>query len=101
MGKFFFELYKALSQCQTLFNSQMNPNYYKTYTINFGLTDEQKKRVEELSEESITEDSKKIPFDQLKAKVKETSTLFSNEFDQSKIQMVDGQIGRASCRERV
>ena len=90
MGKFFYDLYKALSQCQTLFNSQMNPNYYKTYTINFGLTEEQKKRVEELSEEVIVENSKKVPFDQLKAKVKETSTQFSNEFDQSKIQMVDG-----------
>ena len=53
MGKFFFDLYKALSNCQVLFASQQNPNYYKDVSINFVLTDNQKQLIEELSEEAI------------------------------------------------
>lgn len=90
MGKFFFDLYKALSNCQTLFNSQPNPAYYKDVCINFGLSDAQKALIEELSDETIVDNSKKMPFDQLKAKVKADISAFSGEFDQSKIQRIDG-----------
>ena len=55
MGKFFFDLYKALSNCQTLFNSQQNPAYYKNVVIANGLSENQKKLVETLSEEAIKE----------------------------------------------
>ena len=89
MGKFFYDLYKALSPCQILFNSQPNPNQYKTAAINFGLSDNQKALVEELSEEAIVENSKKMPFDQLKAKMKSDIAAFTNEFDQAKIQKID------------
>ncbi|MBP3772205.1 MAG: hypothetical protein J6I53_05875 [Treponema sp.] len=90
MGKFFYDLYKALSNCQILFNSQPNPNHYKNVVISFGLSDKQKALVEELSEEAITENSKKMPFDQLKAKIKADIAAFSGEFDQAKIQTIDG-----------
>ncbi|MBB5226103.1 DUF5312 family protein [Treponema ruminis] len=90
MGKFFFDLYKALSSCQVLFNSQPNPNYYKDVSINFGLSEAQKALVEELSEEAIVENSKKMQFAQLKEKVKADISAFTGEFDQAKIQMIDG-----------
>ena len=90
MGKFFYDLYKALSNCQTLFNTQPNPNYYKNIVINYGLSENQKNAIENISEEVIQENSKKMPFDQLKAKVKSDSAIFSGEFDQAKIQMIDG-----------
>lgn len=90
MGRFFFDLYKALSSCQILFNSQQNPNYYKSIVINYGLSENQKKLAEELSEDAVYEDAKKMPFNQLKEKVKSELSAFSAEFDQPKIQMIDG-----------
>ena len=89
MGKFFFDLYKALSSCQTLFNSQQNPNYYKSTVINTGLSENQKQLAESLSEEAIQESAKSGDFAQIKSKVKADITAFSGEFDQSKIQLID------------
>ena len=90
MGKFFFDLYKALSSSQVLFNSQPNPNYYKDVCINFGLSENQKALIEELSEEAIVDNSKKMQFSQLREKVKADISSFTGEFDQNKIQMIDG-----------
>ena len=90
MGKFFFDLYKSLSSCQILFNSQPNPNYYKNIVISNGLSEKQKNLSEELSEEAIQENAKKMPFDQLKAKVKSDISAFSGSFDQANIQRIDG-----------
>ena len=89
MGKFFYDLYRALSNCQTLFNTQQNPNYYKNISVDFGLSDAQKQATEELSEEAILDAAKKMSFDQLKAKVKADTQAFSGEFDQAKIQAID------------
>lgn len=89
MGKFFYDLYKAMSACQTLFNSQMNPQYYKNAAINFKLSESQKSAMELLSEESISEQCRKIPFKDLKDSVKEQLSVFSGEFDQAKIQATD------------
>lgn len=90
MGKFFFDLYKALSSCQTLFNGQQNPNYYKNIVINTCLSDAQKASAENISEEAIQEASKSMDFKQLKEKVKGDMAIFSGEFDQAKIQQIDG-----------
>ena len=90
MGKFFYDLYKALSSCQILFNSQQNPKYYKDVCVNFALTDKQKQLIEELDEEAIMENSKKMPFNQLKEKVKSDSASLMAEFDQARIQRIDG-----------
>lgn len=90
MGKFFYDLYKALSSCQILFNSQQNPKYYKDVCVNFALTDKQKQLIEELDEEAIMENSKKMPFNQLKEKVKSDSASLMAEFDQARIQSIDG-----------
>ena len=89
MGKFFYDLYRLLSATQTLFNTQQNPTFYKNISVDYGLSENQKALVEELSEEAIVETSKKMPFDQLKAKVKADVAAFSGEFDQNKIQYID------------
>jgi len=90
MGKFFFDLYKSLSSCQILFNSQPNPTYYKDVCINFGLSESQKALIEELSEEAIVDNAKKMQIAQLREKVKADISAFTSEFDQTKIQMIDG-----------
>ena len=89
LGKFFYDLYKSLSPCQILFNSQQNPNYYKNIIIDNALSDAQKKALEDLEEDAITELSKKMPFNQLKQKVKTDLATFSGEFDQARIQSID------------
>ncbi|MBR1536789.1 MAG: hypothetical protein IJ630_07610 [Treponema sp.] len=89
MGKFFYDLYKALSACQTLFNTQQNPTYYKNIAVDFGLTEEQKKAIDDLSEEAIQATAKSMPFNQLKDKVKADLQAFSSDFDQDKIQNID------------
>ncbi|MCR4822225.1 MAG: hypothetical protein K5873_05060 [Treponema sp.] len=90
MGRFFYDLYKTLSSCQILFNSQQNPNYYKNIIINSSLSDSQKKLIENLSEEAILSQSKAGDFQKVKAKIKEDISSFSAEFDQAKIQKIDG-----------
>lgn len=89
MAKFFYDLYRALSNCQTLFNTQQNPNYYKNIAVDFGMSENQKALAENLSEEAIQEATAKMPFDQLKAKIKADTQAFSSEFDQDKIQQID------------
>ncbi len=88
-GKFFYEIYKAISPSQIMFNSQQNPNFYKTMVVDAMLSDNQKKLIESLTEESIQTMSSSMPFDQLKEKIKNDISSFSGEFDQSKIQAID------------
>lgn len=88
-GKFFFDIYKAVSPSQIMFNNTPNPNYYKTLAVDGSLSETQKKLIEELSEEAIQTKSSSIPFDQLKAKVKADIDAFTGEFDQQKIMDID------------
>ncbi|MBQ0052556.1 MAG: hypothetical protein KBT11_10935 [Treponema sp.] len=88
-GKFFYDIYKAISGCQAMFNNQPNPNFYKTLAVDGSLSEAQKKLIEELTEESIQTKSSSVPFDQLKAKVKADLDTFTGEFDQQKIMDID------------
>lgn len=88
-GKFFFDIYKAISPSQIMFNSQQNPNYYKTFVVDAMLSESQKKLIESLTEETIQTLSNTMPFEQLKEKIKNDLSNFSGEFDQAKIQEID------------
>ena len=89
MGKFFYDLYKALSACKTLFETQQNPNYYKNVAVDMSLSEPQMQLIESLSEEAILEAAKSMQIAQLKEKIKSDISIFSGEFDQSKIQEID------------
>lgn len=89
LGKFFFDIYKAVSNCQIMFNNMPNPNYYKNLVVDVSLSDNQKKLVEELSEEAIQTESRTMEFKQLKLKVKSDLESFEGEFDQQKVQDID------------
>lgn len=88
-GKFFFDIYKAVSNCQIMFNNMPNPNYYKNLVVDVSLSENQKKLIEALSEEAIQTESRSMDFNQLKLKVKSDLENFESEFDQQKIQNVD------------
>lgn len=89
LGKFFFDIYKAISNCQMMFNNMPNPNYYKNLVVDNSLSENQKKLVEQLSEEAIVTESRSMEFKQLKLKVKSDLENFESEFDQQKIQDID------------
>jgi len=88
-AKFFYEVYKAISPCQITFNNMQNPNYYKMLVVDSSLTEEQKKILDNLSEESITTLANNMPFEQLKLKVKEYTDKLSADFTKEKIGEID------------
>ncbi len=88
-GKFFFDIYKAVSASQVMFNNMPNPNYYKDLVVDVSLSENQKKLIEDLSEEAIQTKARTVEFNQLKQKVKADLESFESEFDQQKIQEID------------
>lgn len=88
-GKFFFDIYKAIANCQIMFNNTPNPNYFKNLMVDVSLSENQKKLIEELSEEAIKTKSSTMEFKQLELKVKTNLENFESEFDQDKIQKID------------
>ncbi|WP_191014384.1 hypothetical protein [Treponema zioleckii] len=89
LGKFFFEIYKLISPTQLMFQNQQNPNAFKTLVVDYSLSEEQKKIVDELSEESIKTISASMEFDKLKQKVKSNLDTLSSDFSQDKIREID------------
>ncbi|MGI5059139.1 DUF5312 family protein [Treponema pectinovorum] len=89
-GKFFYEVYKAISPAQVFFNGHPNPNFYKNMAIEFSLSKNQLELSENLTEESILTLAKNMPFDKLKAKLKQDFESFAAEFDMEKIAQIDG-----------
>ncbi len=88
-GKFVYEIYKAVSSAQLMFNAQPNPSAYKNLVVDYSLSERQKKLEEEMTEESIKTMSSNMPFAQLKTKVKQNLATFLSEFDQDKVARID------------
>ncbi|MBR1714818.1 MAG: hypothetical protein IJ717_07750 [Treponema sp.] len=88
-AKFFYEVYKVISPCQYAFNNQQNPNAYKMMVIEYLLSENQKKVLDELSEESIKTFSASLSVEQLKQKVKDHMKVIVSEIDKKKIEEID------------
>ena len=88
-GKFFYELYKAVSPAQLMFQGIQNPNALKNQVVDFSLNDTQKALLEELSEESIIELSKSMSFKDLNTKIQKNTQTFMSEFDGDRINQID------------
>lgn len=89
LGKFFYDIYKAIGPCMTMFQNMDNPNQLKNMTIEFSLSEQQKQLEESLSEESIKGLSANMNHAELKKKVDHDIEVFCNEFDAQKIQSID------------
>jgi hypothetical protein len=89
LGKFFYDVYKAVSPAQILFQTIENPAYFKNVVIDTSLSDQQKTIADELSEESITTQASNMPINQLTEKLKIDTETFMNEFDMEKINRTD------------
>ena len=88
-GKFFYDLYKAVSPAQLMFQGIQNPNALKNQVVDFSLNDTQKALIEELSEESIVELSKTMSFKDLNTKIQKDTQTFMSEFDGDRINQID------------
>lgn len=89
MGKMFFDLYKALSPLQTLFNSMQNQNALKNIVVDFSLPEEIRAIEEQLSEQKIIALSKQIPLAHLKEQTDEKLSSLNDFFTAEKISKID------------
>ncbi len=88
-GKFFYEIYKVASPVQAMFMSIQNPNALKNMVVDYSLSENQKKLIENLNEDSINTMSSNMPFSELKTKIKNDMDSFMGEFDSAKITGID------------
>ena len=89
LAKLFFDLYKAISPAQVMFESINNPNILKKIVISSALTEEQKQIEESISEDNIIKLSKEIPLDRLKEQIDAKISQFNDNFTAEKISTVD------------
>lgn len=97
MGKFFYELYKALNAAQAMFNSIQNPNAIKNMVIEYSLTEQQKKTMDCLTEEYIKEQAKTVPIRELSAQINSNIAQLSKGFDSEQITKIDRLYAKLSA----
>ena len=68
-AKYFYDIYKAISQAQALFLNTQNKEIFKRWVVDYYLTDKQRESIENLSEESIIENAKTLSFDEITSKI--------------------------------
>ncbi len=90
MGKFFFEIYKAVYPAQTMFQSLPNPNVLKSLAINYFTTEEIREIEESLSEENLVKIAQQIPIDRLEEETEKRIAQYSEYFTLEKINQIEG-----------
>jgi hypothetical protein len=88
-AKLIYEIYKAVTPVQVMFQNVQNQNAFKRSVIEYSLTDNQRKIEEELTEESILSKSKTVPVNQLTQHVKESLDVFEGEFGTERINAIE------------
>ncbi|MCK9170439.1 MAG: DUF5312 family protein [Treponema sp.] len=84
-AKLIYEIYKAVTPAQVMFQNVQNENAFKRSVIEYSLSDNQRKIEEELTEEAILVKSKTVPVNQLVQHVKESLDAFEGEFGTDRI----------------
>jgi hypothetical protein len=84
-AKLIYEIYKAVTPVQVMFQNVQNENAFKRSVIEYTLSDNQRKIEEELTEEAILVKSKTVPVNQLVQHVKESLDAFEGEFGTDRI----------------
>ena len=88
LGKFFYDLYKIISPAQIMFQTTSS-GALKNLIINASLTEEQKKTVEELTEENIKRVAHASDINKVVSEVKYRVDSFANEFTDQKIMQIE------------
>lgn len=89
MAKLFYEIYKAITPSQMMFNSIENPNAFKYMVVNYALTEEQHQIAEGLSKEAIQAKAQTVSVEQITATVKEQLSKFLGAFDAERITNIE------------
>ena len=88
-AKYFYDIYKATSQAQTLFLNTQNKEIFKNWAVHFYFQEKQHEAVENLSEEKIVEGAKTLSFDQLKEKTKTDLEVLTAFFTPEVVTKID------------
>ena len=93
-AKYFYDIYKAVSQGQVLFLNNKNPEIYKRWAIDYYLSEQQRQAIDNISEEKILESYKTQSFQEVLAKVKENTEIISNYFTPEMVTKIDSLYSR-------
>ena len=88
-AQFFYSIYKVVGPARPLLAGIASSKVLKNITVENSLSDNQKKLLENLSEESILEQSKHSNAEALTEKVKKELKTFIGEFDSNQTQKID------------
>lgn len=83
-GKFIFDLYKAISQAQTMFKNTQNPAIFNRQIVNYSLSENQLALLEEFDEKNILEQTKTKNVQQVQKEFEQKIQAFRNEFDSTR-----------------
>jgi len=88
-AKYFYDIYKAISQAQVLFLNTQNKEIYKRWVVDYYFTDKQREAVENLNEEKILEFAKTLSFQEISDKVKADIEGLTNFFTPDTVTKID------------
>lgn len=89
MGKYFYDIYKAIAPAQAILSNQQTSAALKTFIIDYSLSDKQKEAVERLEESSILERSKSLSVKDITKQVKDDFAIITNGFEANRITAID------------
>lgn len=88
-AQFFYSIYKVVGPARPLLAGAASSKVLKNVTVENSLSDKQRKLIENLSEESIIEQSKNTNAEVLAEKVKKELKTFIGELDSDQAQKID------------
>ena len=96
-GKLIFDLYKLVSPAQTMFRNTQNPALFKRQILNYVMSENQLKLLEELDEQKIIELSRTVPMVKLQQDTEHKLQVFLNEFEESRAATADAIMKAFTC----
>lgn len=94
LGRFLYDLYKAIFPTQLMFNSLTNPNAIKNIVVDYCLSDKQKQMLEDLMPEAITAKASSVPLNKLEEQIKALIDNFCGGFDTEKTAQIEDLYNR-------
>lgn len=95
-AKFFYDIYKIISPAQIMFQS-MTPNALKAMVLDYSLTSEQKKIIDELSDDSLKEFSRGKQIKDISLKISTSIQELNEGIDLNKITKIDNLYTKFIC----
>lgn len=88
-AKTFFVIYKTVAPAQTFFQNMQNEKSLQTFVFHSMLSNNQLNMLEKLSEDSILEEAKSVPLQQLNMQIKNRTEHLFSDFDSTLINRID------------